>query len=222
VAAARRHAAGRREQDGLQGSAACTDNAGTLYATKGNNTTSFYKYSAVKDSWYQLASVPLGTFNKKVKGGTSAAYVAQGAAGYVYLLKGYKNEFYQYRPAADSWFRLTDAPQGSNIKWDNGSFLVYDGDRTIYAHKAKYHELYAYDVIKDSWIGPTRKAMPIVGRMGKTRKARTAPARRGSVTPSTPSRAPTRRSSGATCRPATRGPRWKRYRRLASPVPRSA
>jgi Tol biopolymer transport system component len=60
---------------------------------------------------------------------------------------------------------LAPAPVGQNAKWDKGSWLAYDGDSLIYAHKAKYHEFYAYNLNTDTW-GPSLEPMPIAGSGG--------------------------------------------------------
>jgi hypothetical protein len=148
-----------------KGSVGCADGSGHVYATKGNNTQGFWRYSADGDSWRQKANVPLGPSNKKVKGGTDLAWAYRSGTGYPYLLKGYRNEFWRYHPAGDSWHSLPAAPVGASLKWDKGSWLAYDGARKIYAFKAKYHEFYAYDTEKDSW-GPALQAMPIPGSAG--------------------------------------------------------
>ena len=155
-----------------KGATACATGNGVIYATKGNNTTGFWEYDGAKDSWYQRQSVPLGLSNKRVKGGTDLAYASKGGKYYVYLLKGYRNEFYKYSPDNDSWYTLTPAPVGANLKWDNGSWLASDGINTIYAHKAKFHEFYAYNTATDSWQPAPLKAMPVAGRSGKARKAK--------------------------------------------------
>jgi len=157
--------------DGLEGkkpgkgAAGAADGAGHVYLTKGNNTRGFWAYDAAANSWAQKRDVPLGLSNKKVKGGTSVVYAFAGNDGSVYLLKGYKNEFYRYSPADDSWYTLAPAPVGAKDKWDKGSWLASDGDRTIYAHKAKYHEFYAYGMATGIWYD-TLAAMPIPGSAG--------------------------------------------------------
>jgi len=67
---------------------------------------------------------------------------------------------------------MQPAPMGSHSKWYGGSFLTFDGDHTIYAHKARYHELWAYDVLTDKWSGTRLTGMPFVGRSGRSRKSR--------------------------------------------------
>ncbi len=157
--------------DGLEkkmpgkGAAAAADGAGHVYMVKGNNTRGFWEYDAGTNSWTQKRDVPLGLSNKKVKGGTDLVWAYQGGVGCVYLLKGYKNEFYRYDPAGDSWSVLQPAPVGASGKWDKGSWLAYDGSRTIYAHKAKYHEFYAYNTETGLWCD-TLTAMPIPGSAG--------------------------------------------------------
>jgi M6 family metalloprotease-like protein len=152
-----------------KGAAGCGDGNGQLYATKGNNTQGFWEYHVLGDSWQQRRNVPLGLSNKKVKGGTDIVWAYKAGTGYPYLLKGYRNEFYRYYPAGDSWRTLAPAP---GAKWDKGSWLVYDGSRYIFAHKARYHEFYAFDTDADSWVrSPVLHAMPIPGS-GGTKKSK--------------------------------------------------
>jgi hypothetical protein len=156
-----------------KGANLCADGNGTIYATKGNNTTGFWKYAASESAWTQLADVPLGVSNKRVKGGTDLAYVDEGDSQYVYLLKGYKCEFYRYNVASGAWYTLADAPTGIKNKYDKGSWLVLDdAGRRLYAHKAKYHELYAYSLDSLHW-GSLLTGMPLAnGQTGKSKKAK--------------------------------------------------
>ena len=149
-----------------KGSAGCADGSGGIYATKGNNRLGFWKYDAPGNTWTQKRDVPLGLSNKKVKGGTDIVWAYKGSLGSPYLLKGYKNEFYRYDVAGDSFQTLAPAPVGTRGKWDKGSWLAYDDvNRKIYAHKATYHEFYRYSPDGDSWSGPLT-AMPIPGSAG--------------------------------------------------------
>jgi hypothetical protein len=153
-----------------KGAAACGDGNGTIYATRGNNTLEFQRYRH-GEGWSDLAEVPLGIYRKKVKGGTDLAYVP-GFSDHVYMLKGYKNEFLRYSVAGDSWQPLPDAPVGLKIKWDKGSWLCFDGDHTIYAHKSKYHEFYKFDVNTLTWNDTALVPMPLYSYTGRTRKAK--------------------------------------------------
>jgi hypothetical protein len=156
-----------------KGAVGVSDGNGTLYATKGNNNTGFWKYTASDSTWTQLADVPLGLSGKKVKGGTDLVYVNDGGIEYVYLLKGYKCEFYRFDIAAGTWQTLAEAPVGVKAKYDKGSWLVYDEtSRKLYAHKAKYSELYAYSLDSLTW-GPLIPGMPLAnGQTGKNKKAK--------------------------------------------------
>ncbi len=155
-----------------KGSAACADGNGRIYATKGNNTAGFWCYDASANVWNQLADVPLGPSNKKVKGGTDLVFVIEGESAWVYLLKGYKSEFHRYSVAAGTWSSLADAPAGARPKWDKGSWLAYDGEDRIYAHKAKYHELYAYSIRTNTW-GSAMPGMPLLcHHTGKSKKSK--------------------------------------------------
>jgi len=161
-----------------KGATACADGGRYVYAAKGNNSVGFWRYDVATDTWTPLANIRLGTGRKKVKGGTDAVFVVQNDTDYVYLLKGYKSEFYRYRIADDSWLSLADAPAGAHAKWDKGSWLVYDGSNTIYAHKAKYHELHSYDLATASWAKDELNGMPlrsgITGRNKKSKEGSTA------------------------------------------------
>jgi YVTN family beta-propeller protein len=157
-----------------KGSVGCADGDGNIYATKGNSTSGFWKYDANANAWTQKKDIPLGLSNKKVKGGTDMVFVKGTGhdTGYVYLLKGYKNEFYRYNTATDSWQTLIPAPVGSNGKWDKGSWLVAQKapgpppkPYTIYAFKAKYMEFYSYSTETGSWSA-SLAAMPIAGSAG--------------------------------------------------------
>jgi hypothetical protein len=154
-----------------KGSTGCATGSGVVYAAKGNNTRGFYRYDGAKDTWYQKKDVPLGLSNKKVRGGADIVWAYKAGTGHAYLLKGYKNEFWRYHTDGDSWHALADAPIGGSQKWDKGSWLAYDGARTIYAHKAKYHEFYKYDIETNAWNSTALPGMPIPGS-GGTKKSK--------------------------------------------------
>ncbi|MBM3314007.1 T9SS type A sorting domain-containing protein [candidate division WOR-3 bacterium] len=151
-----------------KGSVGCADGNGRIYAAKGNNKLGWWEYDAATNAWKQLKDVPLGPSNKAIKGGSSAVWAYKGGVGNAYLLKGYKNEFFRYDPAADAWQPLKDAP--GSPKYDKGSWIAYDGGNIIYAHKAKLHEFFPYYIAQDSWGGPLT-GMPTSGS-GGSKKAK--------------------------------------------------
>jgi hypothetical protein len=155
-----------------QGACGVGDGSGHIYMAKGNNTLGFWRYDIATDSWLQLANVPIGGSQRRVKAGSGATYVQIGDSGFVYLLKGPTCEFYRFNVATGTWATMQSAPAGSHSKWYDGSFLTFDGDHAIYAHKARYHELWAYDVSTATWSSTQRNGMPFVGRDASSRKSR--------------------------------------------------
>ena len=157
------------------GAAGFSDGNGVLYATKGNNTVGFWAYDAALNTWTQKANVPRGPSGKKVKGGTDLVVASSGGAKYVYLLKGYMNEFYRYDPRTNTWTQLLNAPigAGGHVKWGDGSWLAYcDLQNKIYAHKAKYNELYSFNTEADTWDTTHLSGMPMTGSSGRPKKSK--------------------------------------------------
>ncbi|MBN2538372.1 PD40 domain-containing protein [candidate division WOR-3 bacterium] len=151
------------------------DGGDYIYMTKGHNTLGFHLYDIASDSWSQLPDVPEGPIDKKVKGGTDMVYVEKDSVGYVYLLKGYKTEFYRFNTMSDTWESLPNVPWGYKEKWDKGSWLVHDGasDGWLYAHEAKYydratynHYMFRYDLAADTWDTRALDGMPLLGLHG--------------------------------------------------------
>ncbi|MEO0073118.1 MAG: T9SS type A sorting domain-containing protein, partial [candidate division WOR-3 bacterium] len=158
-----------------KGAVGVCDNTGHIYATKGNNTLGFWRYHIDSLTWTQMPDVPLGPSGKKVKGGTDMVFVQEGDTGWVYLLKGVKTDFFRFNTVTGRWdTTLPEAPAGTNAKWDKGSWLAIDDDPTwhIYAHKAKYHELWVFDGATHTWSSSPLPGMPLVGMMGKSKKSK--------------------------------------------------
>ena len=155
-----------------KGSRGVSDGVRYIYVTQGNNSLGWWRYDMAEDSWEMLPDVPGGLSGKKVKGGTDLAYLRVSDSGYVYVLKGYRTEFYRYNTQSRSWETLTDAPAGMRAKWDRGSWLCAESQnaQVIYAHKAKYHEFWRYAVDGDSWTQLT--GMPFIGSMGRRKKSK--------------------------------------------------
>jgi len=156
-----------------KGCAAASDGEAFIYMTKGNNTLGFWKYDIVNDSWTRMPDVPLGPGNKKVKGGNDLAYArGEGDTGWVYLMKGYKTEFYRFNVQSSRWDTLADVPYGVAPKYNAGSFLAYDGGQYLYAHQSKYtdalkthHFMFRYDLTSQLWA-ESLSGMPVQGRDG--------------------------------------------------------
>jgi hypothetical protein len=163
---------GKLPEKGCKG---VSDGSRYIYMTKGNNTLGFWRYDRLADAWEQLPEVPLGQNRKKVKGGTDLVYVPSLTDGddYVYLMKGYKTEFYRYSVPGRSWHALPDMPSGPRGKWNKGSWLMFNpqpeppGNPWIAAHMAKYHDgtnhyMYLFDVFTETWR-PAVNGMPLEG-----------------------------------------------------------
>jgi hypothetical protein len=74
---------------------------------------------------------------------------------------------------------MPDAPTGSSgkDKYDKGSWLVdrrlpRQGPRVIYAHRAKYHELFVFDTETEAWQPGQLGGMPYIGSTGKSKKSK--------------------------------------------------
>jgi hypothetical protein len=152
-----------------KGTQATTDGSNYVYLAKGNNTFEFYRYDITAGSgWEQLADVPPGTSGKKVKV-SDLTY----SDGYVYMVKGNKSDFMRFNTATLAWEPLPDAPAGAKAKWDKGSFVVTDDEgMVIYAHKARYMELWPFNVATQTWGTAALPGMPLIGMMGKNKKAK--------------------------------------------------
>ncbi|MEO0025635.1 MAG: T9SS type A sorting domain-containing protein [candidate division WOR-3 bacterium] len=157
-----------------KGGALCADGIRYLYATKGYSTFGFFRYDAWLDTWESRKDVPPGPTGKPLKGGTKMAYVRTPQGDFVYLLKGYKNEFWRYNVIADSWEAQPEAPLGPSGKnsYKEGSFIVYDGTGTIYTVKAKYGEVFAFDVNSGQWLTTSFRNFPEAGMLGKKKKVK--------------------------------------------------
>ncbi|UCG41932.1 MAG: T9SS type A sorting domain-containing protein [candidate division WOR-3 bacterium] len=141
-----------------------------VYCVRGNRTVDFLRYDCAGDSWSRKKDIPLGPDDREVKKGSDLEPVWIRDTLYMYLLKGDKLEFYRYNTVTDEWEARTSVPLGIKGKVYRGSFIVWDGDNTIYFFKAKYNETWAYNVSGDFWIEQQLLGMPFVGMMGRKKK----------------------------------------------------
>jgi len=113
-----------------------SDGNGRIYMTLGNRTPKFLSYTS-SEGWTWLTDVPTSVFR-----GTDAAFVN----GSVYLLSGRNAWFYRYTIATNSWADLGALPDPGLVGWTEGSWLVFDGDHTLYAQQALTEQFWAYDL----------------------------------------------------------------------------
>ncbi|MEO0108375.1 MAG: T9SS type A sorting domain-containing protein [candidate division WOR-3 bacterium] len=142
-----------------------------IFATKGNNTLEWWRYSAPTRSWYQFADIPAGPWGRRVKEAACAAAVNHEGVDYIYFLKGSNTaEFYRYNVATDQWELMASAPLGPSGKaYRRGSALAYNPEQhLIYLLKGYYNEFYAYDIRSNTW--QARSDMPLVGASGRRKR----------------------------------------------------
>jgi hypothetical protein len=121
-----------------------SDGNGRIYMTLGNKTQKFLSHTSA-EGWTWLADVPA-----PVSKGTDIAYIG----GSIYLLNGSSGSFHRY--GATGWADLGPLPGAGTLGWGEGSWLVYDGTQTLYAHRrakknAPYNEMWAFDLVSQSW-----------------------------------------------------------------------
>jgi hypothetical protein len=113
----------------------------SIYATRGNGTTTFYHYSISGDTWATLAPAP-----NTISYGADLA----SAGDYIYALRGSSTQnFYRYSISTNSWATMTPVPD--TIQW--GGALVYPGSGDyIYALRGSYSTtFYRYSISTNSW-----------------------------------------------------------------------
>ncbi len=163
-----------------KGARAVADAGRYVYLTKGNNTREFYRFDSDSSRWETLDTVPPGIRGRRVKGGTDMVYVPMPGGDRIYLLKGYDTEFYRYDVTTGHWTAKDEVPFYGRPKYMEGSFLAYDGNRTIYCHQSKYaigmnHAMFKFDIVGDTWYSETLVGMPLNGKHRgaiKTRKSK--------------------------------------------------
>jgi hypothetical protein len=134
------------------GSRGVSDGNGTVYMTVGSGTQGFFSFSS--GVWGPLAQLPA-----KAGPGTDAAF----AAGQVYVLNGPSSRLYRYSLTGRSWEDLGALPGTS--AWGDGSWLVFDGMQTLYAHHkandlAPYNEMWTYNLGTATWSITSRAGLP--------------------------------------------------------------
>ncbi len=155
-----------------KGARGTSDGRNSIFMVKGNSSTQFWRYDIAGDFWERLPDLPPGPNSGPVRSGSGLVYVEQYGTGYVYLLKGPKGDLVRYNTDLREWELLASAPAGGYNKWDHGSWLVYDGAGKLYAHKARKHELWTFDLETERWDERPRTGMPLVGTHARALKVR--------------------------------------------------
>lgn len=109
---------------------------GYIYAIRGDNTLSFYRYEVASDTWSDpvVADLPSTTY----RGATGSA-LADGGDGYLYLIKGENtNRFLRYSISEDSWEVLPNIPAQAS----SGSDFVNGSDGRLYLLAANGTDTY--------------------------------------------------------------------------------
>uniref|UniRef100_A0A7C6EDC0 T9SS type A sorting domain-containing protein n=1 Tax=candidate division WOR-3 bacterium TaxID=2052148 RepID=A0A7C6EDC0_UNCW3 len=115
-----------------------------IYATTGNNTRKFLTYDLLNQKWFERESVPLGSENRKIKGGSAICWYN----GKVWLIKGRSNAFYSYDPVNNAWQSELSIPGDKKLK--DGSALTTDGN-WLYLVKGGTQEFYKFSP-DSGWI----------------------------------------------------------------------
>ena len=128
------------------------DGNGTLYVIFGQYIKTFYKYTIASNTWDKLADI------SDVTGPQSSLVFA---ASKVYLLRSNNSQdFFSYDPGTNEWTSANILPAAAG----NGSDIVYDGNRYIYALRGNgapaASALYRFDTQTPGWVLITTTGMP--------------------------------------------------------------
>ncbi|MBN1367754.1 MAG: hypothetical protein JW967_07495 [Dehalococcoidales bacterium] len=127
------------------GGALAYDGNNYIYALRGNNSSSFYRYSISGNSWSSMANTPANF-------GVDGDLVYDGS-NYIYALRGANtNEFYRYSISGNSWSGMANTPASIGV----GADLAYDGSNYIYALRGNNSSsFYRYSISGNAWSGMT-------------------------------------------------------------------
>ena len=111
-----------------------------LYAFRGNNQKTFWKYAVASNTWIPLADAP-----DRVKWGGALAY---DGGNYIYALRGNNaNDFWRYSISGNSWAAMAGAPgtvkEGGALTYHNGFIYALRGNNTP--------DFWRYNIAANSW-----------------------------------------------------------------------
>jgi hypothetical protein len=112
-----------------------------LYAFRGNNQKTFWKYTVASNTWTSLADAP-----DKVKSGGSLAY---DGGSYIYAFHGNNaNDFWRYSISGNSWAAMADAfgavNAGGALTYNNGNIYALRGNNT--------RDFWCYNPATNTWM----------------------------------------------------------------------
>jgi hypothetical protein len=115
-----------------------------LYAFRGNNQKTFWRYNIVTNVWTSLADAP-----DKVKWGGALAY---DGGNYIYAFRGYgSTDFWRYSISANTWMVIAAAPaavrEGGALTYNNGFIYALRGNGT--------RDFWMYNPSANTWSART-------------------------------------------------------------------
>ena len=156
---------GKKKRVGAGGAIAWAES--TLVAIKGSHTGEFWEY--YPNTVGSCAWVQRGDYGGKLGRGSCLATARSGDSLCVYLAQGGTDGFNRYSWSNACWCCVHSAnSNGQGHPFAGGSSLAWDGANTVYALKGKCNELWAYDVVRDSWT--EKPSLPMIGRSGREHK----------------------------------------------------
>jgi len=127
---------------------------GYIYATRGNNSTDFYRYSIANNTWDTgISSVPL-----TIGYGSSLVY---DGTQYIYVLRGNGSDyFWRYDTLADTWESLSRVDYGAptitanNAASTGGCLAIDKTNKLIYSIQGNSQPGFSvYNIDTDQWTG---------------------------------------------------------------------
>jgi hypothetical protein len=123
------------------GGALAYDGVRYVYAFRGNNSTTFWRYDTTSNSWATRTAAPNNV-------GAGGALVYDGSR-YIYAFRGNNRvTFWRYDTVGNSWAAMANAL--ATVR--GGGSLTYDGSRYVYAFRGNTTTAFwRYDTANNSW-----------------------------------------------------------------------
>jgi hypothetical protein len=126
--------------------------SGYLYAFRGNNSKTFWRYDITTDNWSPLADTP-----QNVGAGGALAFDGN---SYIYALCGNGQKyFWRYNISSNTWSSLKTTPYSINT----GGALVFAGNYLYAFRGGGSTRFYRYSISSDSWSSMTSAPSSVSG-----------------------------------------------------------